>query len=136
MLLFPFNFLFFISKLHNIPKYKITSRVLDMIRLCGLDNDKHKQIGEFVAPNSPQVVTLVQVDRLLAHFTLMDSQASLLELGQVVPIAIGNDYTKGTVKFISPVTNAESGTVLVRLCVDNSRGQFRSGQRCRMQLRE
>ena len=40
------DFLFFISKLHNSPKYKITSRVLDMIRLCGLDNDKHKQIGE------------------------------------------------------------------------------------------
>ena len=40
------DFLFFISKLHNIPKYKITSRVLNMIRLCGLDNDKHKQIGE------------------------------------------------------------------------------------------
>ena len=40
------DLLFFISKLHNIPKYKITSRVLDMIRLCGLDNDKHKQIGE------------------------------------------------------------------------------------------
>ena len=40
------DFLFFISKLHNIPKYKITSRVLDMLRLCGLDNDKHKQIGE------------------------------------------------------------------------------------------
>ena len=40
------DFLFFISKLHNIPKYKITSRVLDMIRLCGLDNDKHKQLGE------------------------------------------------------------------------------------------
>ena len=40
------DFLFFISKLHNIPKYKITSCVLDMIRLCGLDNDKHKQIGE------------------------------------------------------------------------------------------
>ena len=40
------DFLFFISELHNIPKYKITSRVLDMIRLCGLDNDKHKQIGE------------------------------------------------------------------------------------------
>ena len=40
------DFLFFISKLHNIPKYKITSRVLDMIRLCGLANDKHKQIGE------------------------------------------------------------------------------------------
>ena len=40
------DFLLFISKLHNIPKYKITSRVLDMIRICGLDNDKHKQIGE------------------------------------------------------------------------------------------
>ncbi len=40
------DFLFFISKLHDIPKYKVTSRVLDMIRLCGLDNEKHKQIRE------------------------------------------------------------------------------------------
>lgn len=40
------DFLFFISKLQNIPKYKVTSRVLDMIRLCGLDNEKHKVIGE------------------------------------------------------------------------------------------
>lgn len=40
------DFLFFIARLQNIPKYKITSRVLDMIRLCGLDNEKHKTIKE------------------------------------------------------------------------------------------
>lgn len=38
------DFLFFIGKLQDIPKYKITARVLDMIRLCGLDNEKHKKI--------------------------------------------------------------------------------------------
>ncbi len=40
------DFLFFLARLHNIPRYKITSRVLDMISLCGLDHEKHKLIRE------------------------------------------------------------------------------------------
>ncbi|WP_294142095.1 ATP-binding cassette domain-containing protein [uncultured Sanguibacteroides sp.] len=40
------DFLFFIAKLYNIPRYKTTARVLDMLRLCGLENEKHKLIRE------------------------------------------------------------------------------------------
>lgn len=40
------DFLFFIAKLYDIPRYKVTSRVLDMISLCGLESEKHKLIKE------------------------------------------------------------------------------------------
>ena len=42
--------------------------------------------------------------------------------------------TTGTVDFISPVTDAESGTVLVRIRVDNADGRFRSGERCKIHV--
>ena len=40
------DFLNFIAHIHNIPNYKILPRVMDMIRMCGLDNEKHKTIRE------------------------------------------------------------------------------------------
>ena len=40
------DFLFFITKLYGVPRYKMTSRVLDMLSLCGLNNEKHKLIRE------------------------------------------------------------------------------------------
>lgn len=35
-----------------------------------------------------------------------------------------------TIDFVSPITNADSGTVRVELLIDNPAGQFRSGLRC------
>ena len=40
------DFLFFLTKLYDVPRYKVTSRVLDMISLCGLEHEKHKLIRE------------------------------------------------------------------------------------------
>jgi len=40
------DFLTFIAKIHNVPRYKITSRVLDMLKMCGLEHEKHKNIQE------------------------------------------------------------------------------------------
>ncbi len=40
------DFLTFIAKLHRIPRYKIDSRVVDILQLCGLEHEKHKNIRE------------------------------------------------------------------------------------------
>ncbi len=40
------DFLTFIAKLHRIPRYKIDSRVVDILQLCGLEHEKHKNIKE------------------------------------------------------------------------------------------
>ena len=95
----------------------------------------HKDQGEFVAPNSPEVVTLVQIDRLLANFTLTGQQAESLSVGNRLPITFSdNVVTEGIVEFVSPVMDAESGTVLIKLRIQNTEGSHRSGQRCRVRL--
>lgn len=97
----------------------------------------HKQLGEFVAPNSPDVLTLVQLDQLLANFTVTSEQAAHLAAGAPASVWFqSSEPVAAVIEYLSPVTNAESGTVLVKLRIDNAAGQFRSGERCRWRLAE
>jgi RND family efflux transporter MFP subunit len=96
----------------------------------------HKDEGEFVAPNDPCVLTMVQLDPLLAVFALTTQQASQLHTGQEIRILIGDAArpASATVDFIAPVADAESGTLLVKLRVDNPAGEHCSGERCTLDL--
>ncbi len=104
--------------------------------VAGVVTKLHKQLGEFVAPNNPDVLTLVQLDPLLANFTVMSHQAPQLSKGQKVKIRMlpGNAETTGVVEFIAPTTDAESGTVRVKVRIENADGQLRSGERCKLLL--
>jgi multidrug efflux pump subunit AcrA (membrane-fusion protein) len=77
------------------------------------------------------------LDQLLANFTLTSNQADNLTLDQTFELFFAGELqTTGTVEFISPVTNAESGTVLVKLRIENAQGRFRSGARCKIRLED
>ena len=95
-----------------------------------------KEPGEFVAPTDPELITLVQLDKLLVNFTVMGDQAESITIGQELDVRFSGQVSKAktTVHYIAPVTDAESGTVLVKLKLDNSKSQFRSGQRCKIFL--
>ncbi len=103
--------------------------------VAGVVTKLHRQLGEFVAPNNPDVLTLVQLDPLLANFTMMSEQAAQLQEGQKLNVLFltGNIQAEGTVEFIAPITDAESGTVRVKVRIENSSGKLRSGERCRLQ---
>lgn len=95
---------------------------------------KHK--GEFVTPNSPGVVTIVQLDPVLAVFSVMSPQAINLRKDQTVTIRlVGGRLVKGTIDVIAPVINAESDTVRIKVRIDNSDGSWRSGERCKLLLK-
>jgi RND family efflux transporter MFP subunit len=105
--------------------------------ISGVIVEMHRDVGEFLAPNSPDLLTLVQLDQLLANFTLTSYQADNLTLDQAIEVLFAGELqTTGTVEFISPVTNAESGTVLVKLRIENAKGRFRSGARCKIRLED
>ncbi|KAA5538543.1 efflux RND transporter periplasmic adaptor subunit [Roseiconus nitratireducens] len=106
--------------------------------VAGVVTELHKEAGEFVAPNRPEVLTLVQLDSLLANFTVMPFQAATLKEGQTITVRFieTRQASQGTVSFVSPVTDAESGSVLVQIRLDNTDRRYRSGQRCRIRLED
>ncbi len=104
--------------------------------ISGVVTTLQKVAGEFVAPNSPEVLTMVCIDTLLANFTLLNSQAAQIRPGQEVKVRFhdSGSVATGKVDYISPVTDAESGTVLVKIRIDNAQGRYRSGERCMIRI--
>jgi RND family efflux transporter MFP subunit len=95
-----------------------------------------KQVGEFAAPNDPELLVLVQLDPLLAEFAVAWSQAKQLKVGDEVTVLFdeSNQRVRGKVEFVSPLTDAESGTVTVKVRLANPDGRLRSGDHCTLQL--
>lgn len=106
-------------------------------RSTGVVTKVHRDVGEFVPPNDPVVVTIVQLHPLALSLSLPRAQAMQLRLNQVVTVVFEATQTPtaAIVEYLSPTTDAESGTVAVRLKIDNSEGRFRSGDRCVLDMR-
>jgi RND family efflux transporter MFP subunit len=103
--------------------------------LDGFVVSKLKEVGEFVAPNDPNVVALVQLDPLLAKFSMKQSLAKRLHVGDALYVRFPDDRrVKGIVHVISPIIDAESGTVRVKLLIDNPDYSYTSGERCSLQI--
>ncbi len=104
--------------------------------VSGIIVSLEKRQGEFISPTSPELLTLVQLDPLRATFLLTRPQALRLESEQEMKLVIPGTpaAVKGVVEFVSPVTDAESGTVAVKLRIDNPYGKLHSGERCFLEL--
>lgn len=102
----------------------------------GVISKSVKDEGEYAAPNDPQLFTIVQLDRLISAFPVPSPVARELRVDQTVRVSFANINTpaEGIVEFVSPVTDAESGTVKVKVRLDNPKGIYRSGERCTLEL--
>jgi len=102
----------------------------------GLVTRVYKEEREFVAANAPTVLSVVQLDPLRIVFSVPTSLAAGLKSGGRVRLAFSESGldAKGRIELVSPITDAESGTVRVKVLVDNPRGQYRCGVRCSLEL--
>ena len=91
---------------------------------------------EFVGSNNTPVLTVMQLDKLRVTFTIPTALALRLKTNQTVSLTFPNSNQKaaGKIELISPVTEAESDTVRVKVLIDNEDGRYRCGVRCALNL--
>ena len=103
----------------------------------GIVNRIHIDPGEFVSMQDPHVATIVQLDPLLAVFSVPKREASRLKVKDSVNLLIGDeaDAHVGTIEFVSPTTNAETGTTQVKVKIDNPEHRIQSGTQCALVIK-
>ncbi len=95
-----------------------------------------KEQSEYVSANDAAVVTVAQCDRLRVVFTVPAEQAARLHAGQKARLSItgASNPVEGEVELVSQMTDPESGTVRVKVLIDNARGTHRAGVPCSLVL--
>ena len=117
-------------------EYKRALAQLELRRLRspidGVVTRIHKDPGEFVSPSDPVVVSVVQLDPLKAIFSVPQARARELASGRELELEMGRDraVALGVVEFVSPTTDAQSGTCRVTIRIDNSDSRWQSGDVC------
>ena len=101
----------------------------------GVVSEIHKDKGECVTAIDLVVMTVVQLDPLLAVFSVAPQQADALSVGATVKVSVRSSHAvvgalDGTVETVSPVAHAQSGTVRVKVRLPNPAGKIRSGVKC------
>jgi len=95
----------------------------------------HRFEGEFVSPLRPEIVTLVQTDKLLAVFNVSGESNLDLKKGQKVTVRFLDGRTaEGVVFSVGVVLDAESGTMNVKVRLDNADDRLQSGLQCQLEL--
>ena len=102
-----------------------------------------KEVGEAVSANDPALLVLARLDTLRAVFHPPASRAAWLRKGDAVAVAVPADVAGGptrtvraTVDFVSPITDAESGTVRVETLILNTDRRLRAGSRVTLTVAE
>ena len=79
-----------------------------------------KEVGEFIAPTSPEVMEVVDTSKLRATFFLSaDEVRSLNAAGNKAAVEIDHNILPAELEYVAPVADGESGLIEVRLLIAN-----------------
>ncbi|TWU49214.1 efflux RND transporter periplasmic adaptor subunit [Rubripirellula reticaptiva] len=95
-----------------------------------------KEVGEFVSPNDPVIMRVVQLKSLKAVFSVPFPVAKDLKAGQQVVLRYGanDEQCDATIEFVSPIADPESASVSVKVRIANDERLIPSGVVCRWDL--
>ncbi|MEZ6058350.1 MAG: efflux RND transporter periplasmic adaptor subunit [Planctomycetaceae bacterium] len=96
----------------------------------------HQRVGEYLPLSEPVLATVVRLDQLRVKFYITTEMAEQLKPGASLTVVVGpkSEELPAQLDFLSPVTDADSGTVRIEVLIDNAGGQLRSGIPCRLKL--
>ncbi len=102
----------------------------------GIVTQIYKEEGEFVSPSDAIVVRVVQLDPLLVVFSVPVTELEKLAVNSRVSVRVDSvdKPVEGTVEFVSPTADAQSGTTRVRVRIANPGEAIRSGANCHLML--
>ncbi|TWU59917.1 macrolide transporter subunit MacA [Rubripirellula tenax] len=92
--------------------------------------------GEYVSPSDPSVVQLLVVDKLIAVFNVPVEETPSVRVGSGARIFLRSSSTTidATITSIAPDIEGESGTLQIRVELDNADGRLMAGDRCTLQF--
>ena len=96
----------------------------------------HREQGEYVTPMAPIVVTVTQLHPLRAVFNLPQSATAALRPEMTVMLSLEDSEQPiaAKVEMVSPIIDADSGTIRVKVTIDNREGKLHAGRRCFLTL--
>lgn len=102
----------------------------------GVISQLFHQPGEYITPGDPAVVRLLVMDKLYAVFNIPVEDTATVQVGSSVRVFLRSNSTTidASVSSIAPDIDGESGTVQVRVELDNTDRKLLAGDRCTMQL--
>jgi gliding motility-associated transport system ATP-binding protein len=111
------EYLEFIAELQNVPKNKIQGRIVEMVKVCGLNVEKHKKIGE-LSKGYKQRVGLAQALIHDPEILILDEPTTGLDPNQIVEIRnlireIGREKTVILSTHILPEVEATCDRILI-----------------------
>ena len=94
----------------------------------------HRETGELVAANAPEIVRIVDVSKLRARFYLTEQEVARLRNDRTAKVELANGHrVAATIEDIAPVADKESGLIVVSVLIDNLNSDIRSS-RCTLLL--
>jgi len=111
------DYLEFVALLQGIPKGKINERIIEMVRICGLNSEKHKKIGE-LSRGYRQRVGLAQAMIHDPDILILDEPTSGLDPNQIAEIRklireLGREKTVILCTHILPEVEATCDRILI-----------------------
>ena len=92
----------------------------------------HKEVGEFVAANTPQVARIADVSRLKAVFYLTDHEVRHLPKDRKLHVRVSNGQAVNAMfDYVLPYANDESGLIEMQVLIDRPSDDI-LGSRCQL----
>ena len=121
----------------ELQRYEIQlQRRLIVAPMTGVVAKVLREPGEYITPGDPVIIRLIDTSTLEALVNVPAEEIGAFFIGTAVRVFLrGSGQTVGAqVSSIAPVIDGESGTIQVRVTLDNAEGKLWPGDRCTLRL--